>query len=339
MRAIRLVEPFVFENLNVSDVTAAPAGHTLVRVDSIGICGTDLHGYRGKQPFFTYPRILGHELGVEVIALGAGVSHIKVGDRCSVEPYLNCGQCVACRAGKTNCCTSLSVLGVHVDGGMQDVICVPAHKLHVANDLSFEQLALVETLCIGAHAVDRAQMHPDEWTLVIGAGPIGLSVIEFAKQHTRNLIVMDVNEARLSFVRAHHKNAQTVVADTDAIHKINTLTNNDLPTLVFDATGNAASMMQAFQFVAHGGRLVFVGLVQSDITFHDPHLHRREITLLSSRNAQPQNFTQTIDLIRGGQIDTRAWITHRASADTLIAQFTEWLKPENGVIKAVVKWS
>mgnify|MGYP001149496030 CR=1 FL=1 len=129
-----------------------PIGHALVRVKHVGICGTDWHAYRGRQPFFTYPRILGHELGVVVEAVNDPESSLKSGDRCAVEPYLNCGRCVACRRGKTNCCVSLQTLGVHTDGGMREQIVIPVAKLHRSAALSIEQLALVEMLGIGAHA-------------------------------------------------------------------------------------------------------------------------------------------------------------------------------------------
>src|SRR4051812_28977710 len=180
-----------------------PAASTdaLVRVHRIGVCGTDLHAFAGKQPFFTYPRVLGHELGVEVIEPGGAANGLKAGDRCSVEPYLNCGTCIACRRGKPNCCTSLQVLGVHIDGGMRPLLRVPARKLHPSAKLDYDQLALVETLGIGAHAVERAAPTKDDFILVIGAGPIGLSVIQFAKVSGATLAVMDVSDTRLEFCR------------------------------------------------------------------------------------------------------------------------------------------
>src|SRR5438046_1886544 len=126
----------------------------LVRVHRVGICGTDIHAYRGDQPFFTYPRIIGHELGVEIVQVGPNEAGLRAGDRCAVEPYLNCGSCIACRRGKTNCCARLQVLGVHTDGGMREYFTVPVRKLYRSEVLSLEQLALVETLGIGAHAVE-----------------------------------------------------------------------------------------------------------------------------------------------------------------------------------------
>src|SRR5688500_1524126 len=156
MKTIILNEPGRFSLTDTLEPRSPAPGEAMVRVHRVGVCGTDLHAYRGRQPFFTYPRILGHELGVEVVEVGENAHGIRPGDRCAVEPYLNCGTCIACRHGKTNCCVELRVLGVHTDGGMREFIAVPVNKLHRSESLSWEQLALVETLGIGAHAVERA---------------------------------------------------------------------------------------------------------------------------------------------------------------------------------------
>src|SRR5437016_1168272 len=146
MKTLTLNEPGNFAFSETPEPVDLPPGHALVRVRRVGICGTDWHAYHGRQPFFTYPRILGHELGIEVERVNDASSSLRPGDRCSVEPYLNCGRCIACRRGKGNCCVDLKVLGVHIDGGMRERIVVPTNKLHRSNSLSLEQLALVETL-------------------------------------------------------------------------------------------------------------------------------------------------------------------------------------------------
>ncbi len=339
MRTLTLAQPFAFESSDTPHPGQPGPGEALLRVHSIGVCGTDLHGYRGKQPFFSYPRILGHELGVEVIAIGTAVTNVRVGDRCAVQPYIHCGTCIACRNGKTNCCATLKTLGVHIDGGMRDEIVLPASLLHPANDLDYDALALVETLCIGGHAVSRAQPRADEWVLVIGAGPIGLSVIEFVRQISKHIIVLDVSQHRLTFCKAKLGITHTLLADANAQAQVGALTGGDLPTVVFDATGNAASMANAVNYVAPGGRLVFVGLVQADIAFNDPFIHRREITLYASRNATAKDFAATLEHIRAGRIDTRPWVTHVATPDEAPTGFAEWILPESGAIKAVIHWA
>lgn len=338
MYTITLNEPGQFAQSETERPRLTSSNGALVRVRRVGICGTDIHAFAGRQPFFSYPRILGHELGVEVLEVGDRVQYIKVGDYCAVEPYLNCGHCIACRNLKTNCCASLKVLGVHTDGGMREVIEVPAHKLHSSSQLTLEQLALVETLGIGAHAVDRGRLNTDENVLVIGAGPIGLSVMQFAQERGARVIVMDVNQGRLDFCQQHMGIKHTVFANDTALERVRELTNGDLPIAVFDATGNSKSMHAAFQYVAPGGRLIFVGLFLGDVTFYDPDFHRRELTICATRNSCGSDFSRIIRLMEAGKIDTTPWITHRAHCSDMITHFPDWIKPETGVIKAVVEF-
>lgn len=340
MKAISLDQPQTFRRIEIPEPAAPAPGQALVRVHRIGICGTDYSGYLGKMPFFSYPRVPGHELGVEVVAVGEGVTNVKVGDRCSVEPYMNCGQCHPCRKGATNCCEQLKVIGVMTDGGMTERILIRAEKLHPANALTPEQCALVETLAIGCHAVNRGNPQPGENVLVIGAGPIGLSVIEFAKLSGARTFVLDINEQRLAFVREKMSVPDTLLADGTELDKLREQTNGALADVIIDATGSNKSMTACFNLAAFTGRVVYVGITQSDLTFpHAPIMHRRELTLLASRNALPPDFTRIIKLIEDGKIDTRPWITHRANFDEMIDAFPTWLKPESKVIKAVVALS
>ncbi len=318
---------------------ARPPGHgeALVRIRRVGICGTDLHAYEGTQPFFDYPRILGHELGVEVIATGRDVTHVHPGDQCAVVPYMDCGDCVPCRMGKTNCCTNLNVLGVHVDGGMRDILMVPADKLLRSDVLSLEQLALVETLGIGAHAVDRAAIHKGESVLLIGAGPIGLSVLTFALLAGARVILLEINEKRIEFCKRRYDLFEVISDLSDVPLKLHRLLNGELPTAVFDATGHAGSMMQAHDYVSNGGRLVYVGITGSQISFDGPNFHRREMSLLSSRNSRTVDLQRVISHIEAGRIDTSPWITHTAGPERMLVDFPSWLDPGSGVVKAVLE--
>ncbi|HUP38897.1 MAG TPA: zinc-binding alcohol dehydrogenase family protein [Vicinamibacterales bacterium] len=314
------------------------AGEALVRVHSIGVCGTDLHAFAGRQPFFNYPRILGHELGVEILDPGGDPHGLRAGDRCAVEPYINCGRCRACRSGRSNCCADLKVLGVHVDGGMRPQLAVPARKLHRSRTLAYDQLALVETLAIGAHAVERASITADDFVLVIGAGPIGLSVIQFVQRHHPTLAVMDVKTSRLDFCRRNLGVTHTLAGGVDAAEQLRDIGDGDLPTIVIDATGNAGSMESAFELPAQGGRIVFVGLFQGELSFHDPNFHRRELSLFASRNALPATFCEIIGLIEAGAIDTAPWITHRFDLADTPQRFPE-VAADPSVIKTVISVS
>jgi len=339
MKAIQLEKPRSFRRIEIAEPTAPGPGDTLVRIHRIGICGTDYGGYLGKMPFFSYPRIPGHELGVEVLAVGDGVANVRAGDRCSVEPYINCRNCYSCRRGHTNCCEAHKTLGVMCDGGMCERMILPARKLHLSRKLTFEQLALVETLAIGCHAINRANPKPGENLLVIGAGPIGLSVVEFAKLSGAKTLVMDMNEQRLAFVRQRMGVSDTILAkgDGEELKRLSELTAGQLADVVVDATGSNQSMSHALNYCAYAGRLIYVGITQDLVSFpHAPLMHRRELTLAASRNALAPDFTRIIQLIEDGRIDTRPWITHHAGFDDMIGEFPNWLKPETGVIKAIV---
>jgi alcohol dehydrogenase len=342
MKAIQLEKPQSFRPLDIAEPATPGPGEALLRIHRIGICGTDYGGYLGKMPFYSYPRIPGHELGVEVIAVGEGVANVQPGDHCSVEPYINCQKCYSCRRGLTNCCEQHKTLGVMCDGGMCERMLLPARKLHVSRKLSFEQLALVETLAIGCHAVDRGGVQAGHNVLVIGAGPIGLSAIEFVKVAGATCIVMDMNEQRLAFVRERMRVPDTIltVGNGEELKRLAAMTNGQLADVVVDATGSNKSMGHALNYCAFKGRLVYVGITQSEISFpHAPALHRRELDIRASRNALPGDFTRIIGLIERGEIDTKPWITHHAAFEEMIDAFPRWTQPETGVIKAMVEVS
>jgi 2-desacetyl-2-hydroxyethyl bacteriochlorophyllide A dehydrogenase len=336
MKTLILEQPGRLVLADTPQPTFDPKTEALVRVHRVGVCGTDLHAFHGRQPFFSYPRILGHELGVEIVEIGPNDRGLEPGDRCAVEPYLHCGRCVACRRGAPNCCLNLKVMGVGIDGGMREFVAVPLQKLHRANSLSWEQLALVETLCIGAHAVYRADPKPGELVLVVGAGPIGLSVLEFVQLAGCTPIVMDTNPKRLAFCREKLHVAHTIDATQNPLEALLEISKGELATVVFDATGNPNSMMQAFRYVAHSGKLVFVGLFQGDVTFNDPDFHRRETTLLATRNARPEEFMQVIRLFEAAKIAIEPWVGERAKCEEVPERFLQWTAPDRAIIKPMI---
>lgn len=337
MHALRLEAPKSFQLIDLPEPLSPGPSEALVRVHAVGICGTDISAYLGKMPFVTYPRILGHELGVEVLAVGEGVTNVKPGDRCSVEPYINDPASYASRRGRPNCCENLQVLGVHTDGGMRPQFVVPARKLHPATNLSFEQLALVETLAIGCHAVSRSGLAADETCLIIGVGPIGLATLEFVKLTGAKTIVVDLSERRLEFCRRQMHVQHALRPSEQLESQLREILGGNLPDVVIDATGNPQSMSAAFGLIAHGGRLVFVGLTGEEICFRHVAFHRPEGTLLCSRNALPADFTRIIALIEAGRIDTQPWITHRCQLAELPDAMPSYLQPESGVVKAIVQ--
>jgi len=310
------------------------AGESLLKINKVGICGTDLHAYGGNQAFFTYPRILGHELSAEVIEIGSNPKGIKAGDKVVVMPYVSCNECIACRNGKTNCCTSIKVLGVHTDGGMQEQITVPSDILLLANKLSDNERAIVEPLAIGAHAIRRANIIKDEFVVVIGCGPIGIGIMKLAQIKGAKVIAVDLNEQRLKYVKEKIGIDHIVNASNNPISQVSEITNGELATAVFDASGNKFAIETGPSYMSHGGRFILVGLSKGDLTYNHPAIHAKETTLMCSRNATVEDFEHVINVL--DQFPTDSFVTHNVPYVEMIENFDSWLDPQTGVIKVTV---
>jgi 2-desacetyl-2-hydroxyethyl bacteriochlorophyllide A dehydrogenase len=315
---------------------ARQPGEVLLRVKRVGVCGTDLHIFTGHQPYLNYPRVMGHELSGIVEEADAG-SDIKAGDAVYVMPYLSCGDCIACRQGKTNCCTRIQVLGVHRDGAFTEYVSVPKRFVGKADGITLDQAAMVEFLAIGAHAVSRGTVAAGQRVLVVGAGPIGLGVMLFAKLRGAIVTAIDGRADRLGFAREHVGVASTVALGEGDEAELSRLTQGEFFDAVFDATGNPQAMERGFRFIAHGGRYVLVSIVQGDIRFSDPEFHKREATLLSSRNATTEDFETVMTAMRDGLVPDAALATHHLTLAEVPAGFPRLLDPAEGVIKAIVE--
>jgi 2-desacetyl-2-hydroxyethyl bacteriochlorophyllide A dehydrogenase len=314
-------------------------GEALIRMQRLGICGTDLHAFGGRQPFFSYPRVLGHELAGEIIQIGENTYDLHPGEMVAVIPYLECGICIACQNGKPNCCTDLNVLGVHSDGGMSEYISVPSEHILKNAKLTADQLAITECFAIGAHAVRRAGKINGEKVLVAGAGPIGMGIMQCARIAGGLVIALDISADRLAFVKEHLAVEHTVQAGSLNVRdRLAELTDGDFPSVIFDATGNRQSMMENFLYLAHGGRYVLVGLVTADICFPDPEFHKRETTLLSSRNALREDFQWVMECMEHNLLKAEPMITHRSTFSQIIGNFHYWTTPAAKVIKAMVEF-
>jgi 2-desacetyl-2-hydroxyethyl bacteriochlorophyllide A dehydrogenase len=297
-------------------------GEALLRIRRVGVCGSDFHAFAGRHPAYTYPRVLGHELAGEVVEVGPNQEGVKAGDRCAIDPYVNCGVCLPCKRGRTNCCERLSVLGIHIDGGMQALLPVRVDLLHKSAILSLDQLVLIETLGIGAHAVSRSELKSGERALVIGAGPIGLGVILFAKAAGADVRVVEDNPFRRVF--AERLGAEAISPPDDC-----------LADVVFDATGSADSMGRSLSYTAPTGRLVFVGLTRDPVLIDDALLHKREITLYASRNSCGQ-FPRIIRMMEEDKIDAVSWITDRMPLSEVPLRLKD-LPTKSTLIKGLVE--
>ena len=336
MKQLVCHSPGHFEYRDVPEPVVAP-GHSILRVRKIGICGTDIHAYDGDQPFFNYPRVLGHELACEFVE-GDKAIGFKNGDLVTLLPYLNCGTCIACRREMTNCCATLQVMGVHIDGGMQEYISVPSYTLVHGEGLPGEHLAMIEPLAIGAHGIARADIKPGEFVLVIGAGPIGLGAMAFAKIVGGHVIGIDTNESRLAFCRDQLHIPYTMNPKSDSIiESLMEITNGDMPSIVIDATGKIDAITDAFQYLSHTGKYILIGLQKDEIHFSQPEFHKREATLMSSRNAVRKDFEYVMDRMQDGHIDPLPFITSRLSFEEAAAALKETTSsPEN--IKTIIEF-
>jgi 2-desacetyl-2-hydroxyethyl bacteriochlorophyllide A dehydrogenase len=336
MKVLTCTTPGTFQ-YSIGERPECSKGNAIIKIKRIGICGTDFHAFEGTQPFFSYPRVLGHELAGELVEF-ENAPGFEVGEAVSFIPYFNCGTCIACRNGKPNCCTQMQVCGVHVHGGMAEYLSVPSYSLLHGEGLSYDELALVEPLAIGAHGVRRADVQPGEFVLIIGAGPIGLGTMEFARIAGGKLIALDINESRLEFCKDKLKVEYTVNASSpDVTEQLMEITNGDMPTVIIDATGSLKAINNAFQYMAHGARYVLIGLQRGDLSFNHPEFHKREGTLMSSRNAIREDFEHVITSMKEGKVDPTTYITHRVLFDDVKDEFGHWLDPANGVIKAMVE--
>ena len=316
---------------------AAP-GDVLLRIVRAGICGTDYHIYSGLHPFLAYPRVIGHELAGVVVSAPSG-SGWQAGQLAVVNPYLACGTCHACRAGLFNCCMNIAVLGVHRDGGMAEYLSMPVGNLVPAGTLTPDQAGSVEFLAIGAHAVRRGAVHAGQRVLVIGAGPIGIGAAIFAGIAGGQVTIVDRDPDRLALVSDVTGISDTILADADLPQAVAEATGGDGFDVVFEATGNPASMEASFAHVAHGGALVLVGLVKAAISFSDPELHRREMQVLASRNATRVDFDTVIGAMLTGEVDVNRLITHRTTLARVPTDLPYWAEHKTGLIKAMVEFA
>ncbi len=333
MRSIVCIHPGQLEFAD-KPAPVPDRGQALLAIRRVGVCGTDLHAFAGNQAYFTYPRILGHELAAEVLDIGPNPEGILRGDPVIPIPYLHCGTCIACRGGRTNCCSRIQVLGVHADGGMQELLTVPTELLLPGKDLSWDQMALTEPLAIGAHAVRRAGLRAGEKVVVVGCGPIGLGLIYFAKRRGAEVAAIDTDPFRLEFAAETFGADLAVPAGEEAPDTVREWSSGDMATAVFDATGYAAALESGIRYMAHGGRYVLVGLSKGPLTFMHPEIHAKETSLLCSRNATREDFEEVITALPAYPAD--AYITHRLAFGEVPRRFAELTERDNQVVKAVI---
>ncbi|MBA5236545.1 MULTISPECIES: zinc-binding alcohol dehydrogenase family protein [Pectobacterium] len=309
---------------------------TLIKINSVGICGTDIHAWGGNQPFFSYPRVLGHEICGEVVDTGKNVHQFKKGQQVAVIPYVACQQCPACKSGRTNCCEKISVIGVHQDGGFSEYLAVPATNVLLAEGIDPQAAALIEPYAISAHAVRRAKVLQGEQVLVVGAGPIGLGAAAIAKADGAHVVVADTSAARREHVIAHLNLSVVDPSAEDFEAQLRAEFGGSLAEKVIDATGNQHAMNNTINLIRHGGSIVFVGLFKGDLQFSDPDFHKKETTMMGSRNATPEDFAKVGRLMSEGKLTAEMMLTHRYSFSTLADIYEKDVINNRELIKGVI---
>lgn len=335
MKAVVCEEP---HKLSVGNrPTPVPAaGEVLIRIRRVGLCGTDYHIFTGKHPYLEYPRVMGHELA-GVVEDPCGTT-LRPGQIVTVNPYLACGRCIACRKGKPNCCAAIKVIGVHIDGGMCEWLAVPQTAIVDASGLTLEQAAMVEFLAIGAHGVGRARLSPSERVLVVGAGPIGVAAALFARLEGARVTLIDVRRPRLEYARAGLGFDPVIGSEETVRAELAARTDGEMFDCVFDATGNVQAMRRGLDYVAHGGTYVLLGVVKEEIAFSDPEFHKRETTLLGSRNALRADFERVVSSMKAAMIPTDALLSHSFPALEAPRRIPELIADADGVLKAMVEF-
>jgi L-gulonate 5-dehydrogenase len=278
------------------------SGEVLVRVKAAGLCAGDLYIYTGKNPYVTYPRIGCHEISGVVEAYGPDTSGPAIGTRVVVDPFIGCGHCYPCRVGKRNCCANLTIVGVHREGGFADFVTAPVQNLNVVPDaLTDFEAAFAEPVAIGVQGCRRGLVSPEDNVLVLGAGPIGLAIVEVARAHGAKVYATDLSAERLS--TAADLGAIPVAGGAGLLERVLELSNGEGMSVVMEATGAAPVMEQTIDLVAAGGRIVILGLVKKGqgVTFPGLDFTRKEVTILGSR-ASVDCFPEALELLASGKI-------------------------------------
>lgn len=318
MRAVVLTEPYRFSTVERDRPTPAP-GEALLRVRAVGICGSDLHAYHGRQPFLTYPRVLGHEVAAEVVALGESAQAeaisrgISIGSRVCVDLVINCGTCYPCRVGRPNCCVNIQVMGVHVDGGFADYLTAPISRLYpIPDEISDDEAALIEPLTIGCQAIGRGEVAAGETVLVIGAGPIGLVSLLAAKARGARIIISDLIDSRLALARKLGAEKTVNTSTENLLEAVTAFTHGEGANVVVEAVGIPATVLSSIEAVSSAGRVVLLGLGQRPVEIVPTTLIRKEIDIRASR-MNSRRFPEALDLVARARLPLADLITHRMS--------------------------
>ncbi|TWT97720.1 putative zinc-type alcohol dehydrogenase-like protein YjmD [Botrimarina colliarenosi] len=338
MKALQITEPGQVRLTGVPEITPA-SGEVLLQIRTVGYCGTDLSTFRGRNPLVTYPRIPGHEVAAVVAALGEGVDGWAIGDEVLVFPYTECGVCSSCLAGRPNCCKHNQTLGVQREGLLTEYAAVPAGKLLRGDGLSSRELALVEPLTVGAHAVARGQVAAGETVAVFGCGAIGLGAVAAAAFAGARVIAIDIDDRKLAIARACGAAECVNSQNTDVANALAELTEGHGPAVVIEAVGLPATFRAAVDLVAFAGRVVYIGYASQPVEYETKWFVMKEIDIRGSRNALKADFERVIAMLQQGRVPTDQIVTQEVSLEEAPDALRQWSDRPGDVTKVHVRLS
>lgn len=338
MKAIEIVEP---GSMRMVERELPKTGHEdiLLKIKYVGFCGSDLSTYLGKNPLVQYPRIPGHEISAVIEATGAGVPEkFKAGQKVTVVPYTNCGQCSSCKKKRFNACRYNQTLGVQRDGAMAEYMAVPWQKVLVDDELTGHQLGLVEPLTVGFHAIDNAGVTDIDTVMVFGCGMIGSGAIVRAHLRGATVIAVDIDDQKLEVAKA-----------LGATHLINSLkqnlheelvkiTEDNGPTVVVEAAGNPITYRSAIEEVGFAGRVVCIGYAKEDVLFPTKLWVQKELEIFGSRNANPSDFEAVIKYLKAADLDENLLISKIVQPEDAADAMKNWSENPGAVLKIMVEF-
>lgn len=317
IKAVKLDKPHQV-SIQETQFPVKKENEVLIKVESVGICGSDIGAYRGTNPLVTYPRILGHEVVGRIIESGLGMpSNIKIGDRVIVDPYIYCGSCYPCSIGRTNCCTNLKVIGVHIDGGMQEIISHPAHLItKVPENIPINLLPLAEPLTIALHAIHRTKVKQGEFVTIIGAGAIGLMAALISKLYGATPILIDILDKRLEYAKSLGITYTINSLKEEPQEKINKITDSLLSQVVIEASGANESIQNTLKYASFAGRIALTGWPKKETLLPTNIITFKELDIYGSRTSKGE-FEEALNIISSGKFDAKDIVTKTISFDEI----------------------
>jgi threonine dehydrogenase-like Zn-dependent dehydrogenase len=311
----------------------------LLKIGMVGFCGGDLNGFKGLFELQEYPTILGHEVGATIEQMGSEVpTTFKVGNKVTVYPYLNCGKCISCRKGRKNACQDNKTMGVRRPGAMTQYITIPWQDLFVSAQLSLKELALVEPLTVGFHAVARGRVSSQDRVAVIGCGIVGMGALAAAVNRGAEVIAIDIDDTKMDLVKKIGVK-HTINTSKENLHEtLMRITNGDGPDVIIEAVGNATTYLTAVEEVAYTGRVVCIGYAKMPVTFNTGIFVRKEIEILGSRNCTNE-FPEVIAYLEAGKFPVQEVISKLVSLEEAGAALADWAKDPKGITKIMIDFN